>query len=159
MRGAEEQALQVPRVSKFRSITGKGVLGRVEGREIAIGNRALLDQISVQHGHWSMRADALRREGAVDRAAQRRLTAGRRPDGGLGEGRRSQQAGAQQGGEEGTDHGRELRSAKGAHDPAFGAAVQPGPVPRNRPIAGQKLTSPGCFYHHTGRMAPMERSE
>ena len=63
VRGAEARQLQVPRVSDFRSITGKGVTGSVAGRAIAIGNRALLDEIGAQHGDWSERADALRRAG------------------------------------------------------------------------------------------------
>ena len=63
VRGAEERQLTIPRVSEFRSITGKGVIGTVEGRQIAIGNRALLDEVVAQQGDWSARADALRREG------------------------------------------------------------------------------------------------
>ncbi|HTU64031.1 MAG TPA: heavy metal translocating P-type ATPase [Polyangiales bacterium] len=63
VRGAEERQLTIPRVSDFRSITGKGVLGTVDGRNIAIGNRALLDEVVAQHGDWSMRADELRRQG------------------------------------------------------------------------------------------------
>jgi Cu+-exporting ATPase len=63
VQGAEERRLAIPRVTEFRSITGKGVIGTVDGRKIAIGNRALLDEINVSHGTWTARADELRREG------------------------------------------------------------------------------------------------
>lgn len=63
VRGAQERGLDIPSVSEFRSITGKGVIGSVDGHTVAIGNRALLEQISVQQGEWPARADELRREG------------------------------------------------------------------------------------------------
>ena len=66
VRGAAERQLSIPRVSEFRSITGKGVLGNVDGRKIAVGNRALLDELVAlgeARAAWSKRADELRRGG------------------------------------------------------------------------------------------------
>ena len=42
VRGAEERGIRTEEVADFRSVTGKGVLGVVEGRTVAIGNAALL---------------------------------------------------------------------------------------------------------------------
>jgi Cu+-exporting ATPase len=61
--GAEERQLSIPHASEFRSITGKGVVGIVDAQTVAIGNRALLDEIAAEHGDWVVRADELRRDG------------------------------------------------------------------------------------------------
>jgi len=45
--GAEEKGIEIPDVEDFDSITGKGVKGKVNGKEVAIGNRRLLDQLNV----------------------------------------------------------------------------------------------------------------
>ncbi|HEX6245608.1 MAG TPA: HAD-IC family P-type ATPase, partial [Polyangiales bacterium] len=47
----------------FQSITGKGVRGRVDGRAVAVGNRALLEENQLDLGTALQRADALRSEG------------------------------------------------------------------------------------------------
>ncbi|WP_313740951.1 heavy metal translocating P-type ATPase [Pseudomonas sp.] len=39
-----EQGLDVPPVTDSQSLTGRGIAGRVEGRELALGNRRLLDE-------------------------------------------------------------------------------------------------------------------
>jgi Cu+-exporting ATPase len=61
--GAEERKLTLSLVEDFRSITGKGVAGRVEGRTVALGNRRLIEDLGVPIGDLAERADALRREG------------------------------------------------------------------------------------------------
>ena len=43
--GAKEGGVDIPQVADFASHTGKGVTGTVEGRRVALGNRALLDDI------------------------------------------------------------------------------------------------------------------
>ena len=63
VRGAEERDLKPAGSEDFRSFTGKGVRGRVGGREVALGNRALLDEIGVDPGPLADRADSMRREG------------------------------------------------------------------------------------------------
>ncbi len=61
--GAEERKLTLSAVGDFRSITGKGVAGRVEGRTVALGNHRLMQDLGVPIGDLSERADALRRDG------------------------------------------------------------------------------------------------
>jgi Cu+-exporting ATPase len=45
------------------SVTGKGVVGRVESRSVAVGDRALLDDERVDSSSLAAKADVLRREG------------------------------------------------------------------------------------------------
>src|SRR5438445_5892269 len=61
--GAEERKLTLSAVGDFRSITGKGVAGRVEGRTVALGNHRLMQDLGVPIGDLAERADALRRDG------------------------------------------------------------------------------------------------
>lgn len=63
--GAAERKLDVPVTEDFRSMTGKGVAARVEGREVALGNAALLDGLGVAAGPLAEQAEALRRDGAT----------------------------------------------------------------------------------------------
>jgi Cu+-exporting ATPase len=52
-------------VGSFESITGKGVRGTVNGRTVALGNRALLDQISLDNDALDDEAETMRRRGAT----------------------------------------------------------------------------------------------
>src|SRR5437016_6271094 len=61
--GAEERKLTLSAVEDFRSITGKGVVGRVEGQAGALGNHQLMQDLGVPIGDLAKRADALRRDG------------------------------------------------------------------------------------------------
>lgn len=45
--GAEERGLKPKKVDNFNSITGKGITGRVNGTEVAIGNKKLLDHFDL----------------------------------------------------------------------------------------------------------------
>ncbi|MGO4123624.1 heavy metal translocating P-type ATPase [Inquilinus sp. YAF38] len=63
--GAAERKLEVPATKDFRSVTGKGVAARVEGREVALGNAALLDELGIAAGSLAEQAEALRRDGAT----------------------------------------------------------------------------------------------
>ncbi len=47
----------------FRSETGKGVIGAVDGRTVALGNARLLEDIGVAPGELGRRAEELRAEG------------------------------------------------------------------------------------------------
>ncbi|HKF70909.1 MAG TPA: heavy metal translocating P-type ATPase [Stellaceae bacterium] len=62
---ARERGLALEGVAEFKSITGKGVLGKVAGRPVAIGNSALLQEIGAGGTILEGRADALRRDGAT----------------------------------------------------------------------------------------------
>jgi Cu+-exporting ATPase len=61
--GAEERKLALANVAEFKSLTGKGVVGRVEGREVAAGNERLFEELRVSGDDLRQRADDLRREG------------------------------------------------------------------------------------------------
>jgi Cu+-exporting ATPase len=60
VRGAEERGVPTSPVSDFRSVTGKGVVGTVDGRVVAIGNTALLAEVGAAVTSTE-RADAMRR--------------------------------------------------------------------------------------------------
>ena len=73
VRAADERKLSLASASEFRYRTGRGVTGRVEGREVAAGNERLFEEIGVEAGSLAPRAQSLRAEGqtvilvAVDR--------------------------------------------------------------------------------------------
>jgi Cu+-exporting ATPase len=60
---AEAKGLSLEPVPGFRALTGRGVTGDVAGRGVALGNRALLDEIGVETTELEERAKAERREG------------------------------------------------------------------------------------------------
>ncbi len=51
--------------SSFASITGKGVTGTVDGRQVALGGTKLMDDLGVAIGELTGRADAMRGDGAT----------------------------------------------------------------------------------------------
>jgi Cu+-exporting ATPase len=61
--GAEARGVRIAAPGDFASLTGKGVTGTIEGRRVALGNRALLADQKVEPGGWAERAEALRGEG------------------------------------------------------------------------------------------------
>jgi len=63
VRGAEERKLALVSPEDFESKTGRGVVGRVGGRQVALGNRKLLEESGIDAGALAARADALRQEG------------------------------------------------------------------------------------------------
>jgi Cu+-exporting ATPase len=62
---AEARGLPVPEAAGFRSIPGKGVAGRIEGREVALGNPALLSELGIDPAPLQARAEPLRAEGGT----------------------------------------------------------------------------------------------
>jgi len=62
---ATEKGLALADASDFDAPAGKGVVGKVEGRAIAIGNARFLGEIGIDAGALSSEADALRRDGAT----------------------------------------------------------------------------------------------
>jgi Cu+-exporting ATPase len=62
---AEKRGLPPAPVTDFDSPTGKGALGTVEGRRVALGSAAFLREQGVDVSAYAERADALRREGAT----------------------------------------------------------------------------------------------
>jgi Cu+-exporting ATPase len=61
--GAGGAGVELAKADEFESVTGKGVAGRVESRRVAVGNRALLEDLGVDLGSLAERAEALRQEG------------------------------------------------------------------------------------------------
>ena len=61
--GAEDRGLKLPATSDFASQTGKGVLGTVDGRKVALGNQALLSGMAIETAALEADADRFRAEG------------------------------------------------------------------------------------------------
>ncbi len=61
--GAREIGLPLSEARDFRSITGKGVIGTVGRRRVALGTRRLLEELAIDPGPLAERAEALRRDG------------------------------------------------------------------------------------------------
>ena len=60
VKGAEEREVTLSQAEAFESVTGKGVTGRVDGRKVALGNRALLESLGIDPGGLADQAEALR---------------------------------------------------------------------------------------------------
>ncbi|HYI09551.1 MAG TPA: heavy metal translocating P-type ATPase [Thermoanaerobaculia bacterium] len=61
--GAESRGATVRAATDFASITGKGVRGVVDGKRVALGNRALLEELRVDARELTERAEKLRGDG------------------------------------------------------------------------------------------------
>jgi Cu+-exporting ATPase len=61
--GAEARGLDIPAATDFASHTGKGVTGKVEGRSVALGNKAVMAELSADPAPLEREADAYRSEG------------------------------------------------------------------------------------------------
>ncbi|HXK92199.1 MAG TPA: heavy metal translocating P-type ATPase [bacterium] len=61
--GAREAGLVPESATGFQSITGKGVIGTVRGKRVAIGNTALMEDEKADVSGWQDQVEALRREG------------------------------------------------------------------------------------------------
>jgi Cu+-exporting ATPase len=60
VKGAEERGATVLRPDHFESVTGKGVKGRVDGANVALGNAALMNDLGVDVSPLSRKADEWR---------------------------------------------------------------------------------------------------
>jgi Cu+-exporting ATPase len=61
--GAHAKGLTLSPVAEFRSLTGKGVIGVVDGQGVMLGNRALFEEQTIDLGALSAQAEELRRDG------------------------------------------------------------------------------------------------
>ncbi|MFF7105811.1 heavy metal translocating P-type ATPase [Pseudomonas sichuanensis] len=73
-----EQGLQVPQVNDSQSLTGRGIAGQVGGRDLALGNRRLLDESQLLPGGLAANAQAWEAEGRtlswlIERGSQPRV--------------------------------------------------------------------------------------
>jgi Cu+-exporting ATPase len=63
VRGAIERGIEPAAANGFRSVTGKGVAGRVEGRPVAIGGAGFLRGLGIDTAGLEARAERLRADG------------------------------------------------------------------------------------------------
>jgi Cu+-exporting ATPase len=63
LEGAKERGIAPANVEAFRSISGKGVTGRVAGRLAALGNQALFADLGIDTAPLASRAQVLRHDG------------------------------------------------------------------------------------------------
>ncbi|MGD8477781.1 MAG: heavy metal translocating P-type ATPase [Burkholderiales bacterium] len=60
--GAHDRNVELTNVNEFDSHTGKGVSGHIGGRTVAIGNSRLMEELNLDFGSLSARADEMRAE-------------------------------------------------------------------------------------------------
>jgi P-type Cu+ transporter len=60
---AEAKGLSLTGVMQFESRTGKGLVGRIAGHRVAVGNEALAAELGLRLKRWAQEADELRQEG------------------------------------------------------------------------------------------------
>jgi P-type Cu+ transporter len=66
VQAATDKGIDIPQVTDFDSPTGRGAIGRVDGRRIILGNAAFLKAKGIDVGQpLAARADELRRNGAT----------------------------------------------------------------------------------------------
>jgi Cu+-exporting ATPase len=63
VKGAEQRGISLTGVENFESLTGKGVVGEIQGQRIVLGSRKLLEDYSIDPGELSEKAEAMRKEG------------------------------------------------------------------------------------------------
>jgi Cu+-exporting ATPase len=61
--GAKERGVPLAEVTQFSSLTGQGVRGRVGGRRVALGNRAMMEAEGIDASALAERAEELRSDG------------------------------------------------------------------------------------------------
>ena len=61
--GARERGIEAGATESFKSITGKGVVGRIDGREAVLGNLAALKDSRVDPDDLATKAEAFRNQG------------------------------------------------------------------------------------------------
>ncbi len=63
VKGAEEKNVPLSKAGNFKSITGKGITGSVDGKQVALGNLALLQSLNIDSAVVKGQADAYRSQG------------------------------------------------------------------------------------------------
>ncbi len=61
--GAEDRGIELPSAQDFKSYTGKGVIGTVDGKRVALGNMALMEQLAIDSSSLAAKADEMRGDG------------------------------------------------------------------------------------------------
>ena len=57
---AQEREIELAKSDSFEAVTGKGVKGRIDGREVALGNAKLLETLGIEQGSLGKAADERR---------------------------------------------------------------------------------------------------
>ena len=65
VRAADERGISTAIVTDFDSPTGKGALGQVDGKRVALGNAKFLAELGVDTTNLANQAEALRQDGAT----------------------------------------------------------------------------------------------
>jgi Cu+-exporting ATPase len=60
---AEERKLRLLEAQDFRSVTGRGIVGTVDGKKVALGNKKLLDDLGIDAQSAQLEAENLRTKG------------------------------------------------------------------------------------------------
>ena len=63
VKGAEERGIKLSSAEAFESLTGRGVRGRVDGSQVALGNLKLLEELGVNPGGLAQKAESMRTDG------------------------------------------------------------------------------------------------
>jgi Cu+-exporting ATPase len=63
VQGAQEREVELVDAKDFEYVTGKGVTGQVDGRNVALGNTKLLEDLEIQAGKLVEKAESLRADG------------------------------------------------------------------------------------------------
>lgn len=61
--GVRERGLELFKLEQFESITGQGIQGRIDGHQVALGNKALFTSLGIDANALQQRAEALRKQG------------------------------------------------------------------------------------------------
>jgi Cu+-exporting ATPase len=61
--GAQERSIELAKTESFKSLTGRGVTGEIEGRRVSLGNRQLLEDLDIEPGGLATIAEGLRADG------------------------------------------------------------------------------------------------
>ncbi len=61
--GAETKGIELTSAEEFEALTGRGVKGRIDGAVVALGNRKLMEELEINFGKLSDRAEIMRGEG------------------------------------------------------------------------------------------------
>ena len=62
---AKQRGVEIKEIGDFRSVTGKGVIGKIGQHQVAVGNAKLLNELGVDAAGLEARADELRGGGAT----------------------------------------------------------------------------------------------
>jgi Cu+-exporting ATPase len=61
--GAQEKGVTPKNAEGFQSTTGKGVIGKIDGHAVALGNSGLLDELRIDPGGLTEKAEKMRKDG------------------------------------------------------------------------------------------------